>query len=425
MPQITPLKKLKQSRAQCVVTFTEDEAGAAEAKAVDRLGERIRVEGFRPGRAPKDVLRQKIDPEALKEETVRMLLPPVFEQILKPGELHPIIAPAVELTSRSPLTLTLTFVERPEVKVKGADKIRIEKKAAAVEQKDIDRMTDYLRSQYRTTAPADRPAQDGDQLIIDFAGTAGGKDVEGAKASGYRLVLGSKTLIPGFEEALIGLKKGDAKTFTLTFPADYHAEHLRGVAVEFQVTVQEVEQVAVPAFTDAFVKEHHLGASSEDLRKKIGESLRGQREQEDRQRRENELFDAIRERTQIDLAPELVANEERAVLEDLQRNLEREKLSFEEWLQRTGKTMDQFRQDMVDEGKKRLTLRFAIQWLIKERAIDATAQELDAEREMTLAGVPEKERSQAEAYYKEGGEGFEELKWRKKVEKLVEGMLSA
>lgn len=218
MPQITLPKKLKQSRTACTVTFTDDEAAAAEQKALQKLGENIRIEGFRPGKAPADLLRQKIDPTQLSEEAVHSLLPGVFSAILKEHSLHPIIPPKVDLTSRAPLTLVLTFVEKPEVKVKGADKIRIAKKDLAVEEKDVARMTDYLRNQYRTRTPADRPAKDGDELTVDFVGHLDGKEAEGTRATGYTLTLGSKSLIPGFEEGLIGMKKSEQKTFNVTFP---------------------------------------------------------------------------------------------------------------------------------------------------------------------------------------------------------------
>ncbi|NOS66933.1 MAG: trigger factor [Candidatus Peribacteraceae bacterium] len=425
MPQITPPKKLKQSQTQCTVTFTADESAKAEAKALEKLGEGVRIEGFRPGRAPAEMIRAKINPEQLNEETVRALLPGVFDAIMKEHKLLPIIPPKVDMTSREPLTLVLTFVEKPDVKVKGADKIRVKKTEITIEKKEIDRMTDYLRNQYRTTGPVDRPAKDGDELTLDFVGHLDGKEAEGTRATGYTIALGSKSLIPGFEEALAGMKKGDRKTFTLTFPEDYRAEHLKGKPVAFTATVHEVREVRLPEFTDAFVKEHHLGDSVKDLESKIEKTLREQQERDDKVRREKEVFDAIRAATQIDLAPELIAHEERMIFDEIARNLDEQKMSMDEWLKQTNRTVEKLQKELRDEGEKRLTLRFAIQWLIDDKKIEVSAQELDAAREMMLAGVEPGERAKAEVFYKEGGEGFAELQWRKRVEKLVEGMLAA
>lgn len=425
MPQITPPKKLKQARVQAIVTFSTEESAKAEAKAVEKLGERVRIEGFRPGRAPAEMIKAKLDPEAVREETVRLLLPSVFDALLKEHTLQPIIPPKVDMTSKEPMTLTLTFVERPEVKVKGAEKIRVKTSDATVEQKDIDRMLDYLKQQYRTTAPVDRAAQPGDEVTLDFVGTADGKEVEGTRASGYKLTLGSASLIPGFEEAVTGLKKDGQKTFTLTFPSDYHAKHLQGKPVTFTTTVKEVHAVTTPEFTDAFVKDHHLGESLNELTMRIGRTLREQKERDQRSARERELFEAIRSATVIDLAPELIAHEERMVFDEIAQNLERSKLAMDEWLKQTNRTIEKLQKELTDEATKRLTLRFAIQWLLDERKIEVTTIELDAAREILLAGVEPGERAKAEAHYREGGEGYEELKWRKRVEKLVDSMLSA
>ena len=425
MPTMTPPLKLSPSRAQCTVAFTEAEVATAEEKALRKIGGTMRIEGFRPGKVPAEIVKQKVDPAELSEEIVRSLLPGVFDTVLGEHKIHPIIPPKVDLTVRAPLTLVLTFVEKPDVILKGVDKIRIVKKDVTIEKKDIDRMIEYLRNQYRTTVPADRPAKEGDELTVDFVGTLDGREADGTRATGYTITLGSKSLIPGFEEALAGMNIGEQKTFTLTFPEEYRAEHLRGKPVAFTTTVHAIREVRLPDFTDAFVKEHHLGDSLADLATKIENTLREQQKRDEQIRREKELFDAIRAATQIDLAPELIAHEERMIFDDIARNLEREKTGMDDWLKRSGRTVESLQKELQDEARKRLTLRFAIQWLLEDKKIDATPQELDAAREMLLAGINPEERANAATFYAESGDGYEELQWKKRVEKLVEVMLAA
>lgn len=425
MPDITPPKKLKQSRIECTVVFTDEEVAAAEQNALRRLSGNMRIEGFRSGKAPIDLIRQKIDPAYLNEEAVRIILPAVFDAILKEHDLRPIIPPKVDMMSRVPLTMTIAFVEKPDVTVRGAEKIRVTRKDIVVEKKDVARMTGYLRDQYRTSVPVERPAKDGDELILDFFGTLDGKEADGTRAIGYRLTIGSKSLIPGFEETLIGMNKGERKSFPLTFPADYHAEHLRGKEVTFTAIVNDINEVRMPDFTDAFVKEHHLGESVSDLEKKIEQTLLDQRKRDDKVRRREELLDAIRSAAAVDLAPELIAHEERMIFDEIERNLEAEKTGMDDWLRRTNRTAEKFKAELLEEAVKRLTLRFAIQWLLEDKKIEATPQELDEAREIALADAEPSERGKAESRYKEGGEGYEELKWRKRVDKLVEEMLAA
>lgn len=425
MPDITPPKKLKQSRVECTVVFTGEEVASAEQKALLRLGSNMRIEGFRPGKAPADLVRQKIDPSYLNEETVHILLPAVFDAILKEHNLRPIIPPKADMMSRVPLTVTVTFVEKPDVTVRGAGKIRVTRKDIVVEKKDVARMTGYLRDQYRTSVPVERPAKAGDELILDFFGTLDGKEADGTRATGYKLTIGSKSLIPGFEEALIGMNKGERKSFSLTFPADYHAEHLRGKEIAFTAIVNDINEVQTPDFTDAFVKEHHMGESVSDLEKRIEQMLLDQRKRDEKVRLREELLDAICSAASVDLAPELIAHEERMLFDEIERNLEEKKAGMDDWLRRTNRTAEKFKAELLEEAVKRLTLRLAIQWLLEEKKIEATPQELDEAREIALADVEPSERVKAESRYKEGGEGCEELKWRKRVDKLMEEMLAA
>jgi trigger factor len=424
MPQITPPKKAKQSRLQSTVTFTADETQKAEEAVLRKLSQSIKVEGFRPGKAPADMLKAKIDPGTLLEETIRELLPPVFDAIIREHKAQPIIPPSVDLQTREPLTMIVTVVEKPEIKVKGSEKIRIKKKDAAIDPKQIDRMLDYLRDQYRQTKPVDRPSKKGDEMVVDFVGNREGTEVPGTRAKDYRALLGSNSLIPGFEEAMEGLKKGDTKTFTVTFPDKYHAEELQGKPVEFTVTVNGVEEVVRPELTDAFVTEHKLGESAKALRDRVEKSIRDQEDQADRMRREKELFDAIREATSIELAPELVLHERRAIEREIGENLEREKTTLEDWLKQTDRTMDKLVKELEEEATKRLTLRFAIQHLLDERKIEVADADLEKEIEHMLEHVPANERARYEAMYKPGAEGRDELSWRKRVEKLVETMLA-
>lgn len=423
MPTISTPKKLKQSRVQCTVTFTQDEVKKAEDRVVERAGQSMNLPGFRPGKAPVEMVRAKLDPEQMNEEVVRMLLPQVLDSIFKDHKVTPIIPPKVDLESKEPMKVTITFVERPEVKVKGADKINVSKTEIKADEKDFNRMLDYLKQQYRTMSAVDRAAKMDDQITMDFFGVMDGKEVEGTRANDYKIILGSKTLIPGFEEELVGLKKGDTKTFTVTFPADYHAEALKGKPVAFTVSIKLVEEVKSPEFTDAFVKEHHLGESFADLKKRIQDSLREQEERMDRGRREKELFEAIRSATTIDLAPELIAQEERTILDEIAENLAREQMTLEDWLKKSDRTWEKMRDEVKDEATKRLTLRFGIQQMMADRNVTVTDEEMKAAIDEQLSQLEPEERLKRAAMFAKGSDSYDQLHWRKRVEKMVEDLL--
>lgn len=425
MPTISPLERLKQSRAQCTVTFTADETAAAERVAIAKLGASVTIEGFRPGKAPPEMIRAKIKDEAILDETVRTLLPDMLESALKEHQLKPILPPKVEAQSQSPLKVRVTFVEQPEVHVGSIDTKAFARQEPKFDEKDVDRMTEYLLSQYRTMEPADRAAEEGDQVTMDFVGNGpDGAELQGTRSVDYQVVIGSKTLLPGFEDGLKGLKKGDKKDISLTFPEKYHAEQLQGKPVTFAVQVKNVEKVHTPELTDEFVMEKQLGESVPDLRARITDSMRAQEEQMDGQRREQAFFDAVSKATKVDLAPELVDQEERSLFEELAGQLQNQNMEFDEWMKRTKRTPEALRKELHEEAQKRVTLRFGIQKLIEDRAIDLTPEERQTLVPSYLATVPEEERLRAAEYYREGGQGYEELLWRRKVEKLVGQMLA-
>jgi len=408
------VKRLGQGRVQCLVTFAPEETAKAEERVVASLGRNVSLPGFRPGKAPADVLRAKLDPQRVFEETIRELLRDKLAALAKDNDIRPILPPKVEAQSRDPLTVAVTFVEKPEVKVKGGAKITVDKKEVKADAKDVERMVKYLVDQYRTTTVVDRVAKEGDEVTMDFVGTdAEGKEVPGIRTKGYDVVLGSKTLLPGFEEKLVGMKKDDSTSFTLTFPDKYHAEHLRNKPVTFAVTVTAVKEVHQPELTDAFAKEKGLGESVAAVKQKIEESMRGEEERIEQQRRERALFEAIREATKVDLAPELVEHAVQNLVEEMSHELQHQNSSFEAWMQQSGKKPEEIRKDLEEQAKKRLTLRFGIEALLDERKIEATDDELKAhlQKGQTLPDPNTEE--------------FEQLRWQVRIEKLINELLKA
>lgn len=424
MPTFSKAKTLPGSRKEFTLTFTPEEAASAEAKALARIAEQVNIPGFRAGKAPIDMVKSKVRREDVLEETIRALLPDAVSKLVSDEKLEPMLAPKVQVTATEPLTLAVVFVERPEVTVKGLDKIAPKKEEVKVDEKDVNRMIDYLLNQHRTTAVVDREAKPDDEVTMDFRGMdEKGVEIPGTVSQGYKVVIGSKSLIPGFEEALHGLKAGQEKTFTVTFPENYHAEHLKGKPATFSVKVQTVSEVTMPKLTDDFVKEKGMGESAEAFRKEIEKSIRDQEEHMNKQKRESALFDALTKATTVDLAPELVETEARALAEDLGSQLERNKLTLEAWLGQQKKTPEMLKADLEAEAKRRLTLRFGLEKALEMKEIKVTDDEMKDVMEKAKQELSQEERIQHAKEYAEGGEAYDRLKWQRTVEKFLEVML--
>lgn len=417
----------RPGKGQVVVTSTVDakDVTAAEQKALSRLGQRVSIKGFRPGHVPEAMLRERVSPGQLLEETVRELVAGLIPSLLKEEKIAPIVPPNIEVQSREPLVLKITFVERPEVTVKGADKIKVPKQEKPVTDADVERVMTGLLQRFRETSRSEAPAKTGDELILTAKTTdAKGADVSELSMNHQRLLLGSTRLVPGFDEALVGLKVGDKKTFTLTIPKDAPVERLRGQKVSVDAEVESVMNVTLPELTDAFVKERFGLQSAAEMRTEIRTSLTQENEKLERQRREQAFFDALRDAVRVDLAPALVQAEERVLLNDLIEQLSAQKRTLEEWLKESGQDDATFQKELTTRASERLKLRFALEKVLEEKQLDVTDEELTKEVGAIIESVPEERREELAEYYSPTGEGWAQLKWQRRVEKLIASYLA-
>jgi trigger factor len=424
MPTTKNVERLAQSRVACTVIFTEEEYGPAEARALEIVGSQLNLKGFRPGKAPLDMIRQKADPERVFEEAVRELLRIVLPSLITENQLKPIMAPRVEAISRLPLTLTITFVEYPAVTVKNSDKIKAEKKEVKADQKDVQKVIDSVLAEQRTYKPVDREAKKGDRMAIDFTATdESGAAIPELAAQAYDVLIGEAGLLPGFEEHLEGLKSGDTKSFTLKLPEKYATESLRDKPVTFHVKAGRIEEVKMPELTDAFAKEKLNAESAQAFKDMVEQSIRGQEEQFDRMRREREVMDLIVKNTEADIAPEILDEETRSLIQDWSERLERQGMTIQDWMEREKKKPEDIEADMRKQAQERAKLRFGVAKLVEERGISLSDEELAAAVEDFMASVPDEHKARAKAEIVPGTQTYQELHWRATVEKLMKQLL--
>lgn len=415
----------KNGRSIVTVTLTPEAADAAEKAAFERLGSRVQIKGFRPGKAPEAVLREKIDPDQLFEETVRTALRSTVPFLLKEHALSPILPPRVEAVSRMPMTLKITFVERPPVTVKNAEKLAPKKEEVKIDQKDIDRVIQSATAEQRTFAVVDRPAKNGDRVTVRFSAVdKDGNDIPGLRADSERLVLGESGLLPGFEDEVVGMTPNSDKTFTLTLPEKFAVEALQKTKATFTVHADTVEDVTTPTFDDAFAKEHLQQPSAQAFTDMIEKTLRDQETQFQTMSRERALLDSIRDNTKADLPEELVDEELRSLVEEWATRLERSGRTVEDALKQQGKTAKQVEEELRTEAKNRWLLRLGIAKLIDEQKIELSADEEAAAMSAFLASMADDERSEAQARLTAKDPLYDEVHWRAMVDKLISSLLA-
>ncbi|MWV16948.1 trigger factor [Pseudomonas sp. L-22-4S-12] len=250
-------------------------------KRLQQTARRAKVAGFRPGKVPMSVIRQRYEDSA-RQEALGDLIQATFYEAIVEQKLNPAGAPAVEPKSfekGKDLEYVAIFEVIPEIQVAGLEGIAIERLQAEVGDADVDNMLEILRKQNTRFEAAERAAENGDQLNIDFVGKVDGEVFAGGSAKGTQLVLGSGRMIPGFEEALVGVKAGEERVITPTFPADYQNLELAGKTAEFSVTVNSVSAPQLPELNDEFfaqfgVKEGGIDGFRAEVRKNMERELR-------------------------------------------------------------------------------------------------------------------------------------------------------
>lgn len=414
-------ERLPKKRLRANVSIVGATRGNAEKNALQKLAQNVNVKGFRPGKAPEHVVREQVSPEALLDQTIREVIPQILKDVYEKEKIDPVILPKIDVVSTEPLTFTITFVEEPDVKVKESG-LKIEKKAHKVEAKDVDRVITQLLKEHTVETLVERAAKDGDVVIADFYGQdKDKKDIEGTKLNNYRIHIGSKTLIPGFEAGVEGMKAGETRELNLTFPEKYHAENLAGQPVTFHVTAKEVKEVKMPELTAEFLKEK-LGTekSPDELKKEVEASLISQEERLERERREQEFFEAVRRATKIELAEELVESEMQAMIRDLQQQMEQQQMTLDEWLKQVKKTWADVEKDIRENAEKRLTTRYGVKALIKQKEIVISDDEVKTRIEEELTYMPREEAEHMRSHMHPGEPQYEQVKWELEIKKLLD-----
>ena len=229
-----------------------------------RLAKTQRVDGFRPGKVPVAIIRKRFG-ASLRDEVAYDVAQRSFVEAVVAEKLNPAGAPTLQMLANDEgkdLEFTATIEIYPEFDVQGLDGLAVDKPVASVGDSDVEAMIETLRQQQAKWQQVERAATNGDRLIIDFSGSVDGTEFEGGKAEGFTVVIGSGRMIPGFEEALDGKKAGDSFVAAVTFPAEYHAEHLKGKAAQFAITVKQVEGRVLPEVDADFIKTYGVAETT-------------------------------------------------------------------------------------------------------------------------------------------------------------------
>jgi trigger factor len=286
-----------------------DEKVSAE---VAKTAKTVRIDGFRKGKVPVSVVKKRYG-QGIRLDAIEQMMRDAYVEAIQKEKIQPAGMPSIEPTKMdegSDLEFTAKVEVYPEVTLADSSAISVERVVSEVTAADVDTMLETLRKQNAEWNPVERASVDGDQVTIDFKGFLGDEAFEGGEAKGHKLVLGSNTMIPGFESGILGAATGEKRDIMVTFPTDYQAENLKGKEAKFEITVLEVAEQIIPELNDAFVEKFGLEeATVAALRAEVQKNMERELNQAIKSKLKAELFDGLVALNPVEVPSALVAQE--------------------------------------------------------------------------------------------------------------------
>ena len=373
----------EKNMVKLVIESSEEEFEKGLEQAYNKNKNRINIQGFRKGKAPRKIIEKFYGKEIFFEDAANAVIPEAYSKAAQECGLDIVSQPDIELVQLEdgkPFIFSATVAVKPEVKLGTYKGVEVAKADVEVTDEDINAELDKVREQNsRTVNVEDRPVQDKDITIIDYEGFIDGQPFEGGKAENYPLTIGSHSFIDTFEEQLIGKNIGEETEVNVTFPEEYHADELKGKPATFKVTVREIKEKQYDDLDDDFAQNvsdfDTLDEYKDDLRKIISE----RKINEAKSNKETEVIDKIVESSEMDIPDAMVNTQVRRMADEFAGRLKQQGLSIEQYFQFTGLTPDRLLADMQPEALKRIKNRLVLEAIVKAENIEVSDEDYEAE----------------------------------------------
>jgi trigger factor len=373
---------ISETKVKLTISLGSKELEHAKQHELQQQAKSIKVSGFRQGKAPLSVVEKQIDLNQLQVSVINHAINETYAKAIEDEDLRALNQPEVNIGKFVPFT-ELSYEAEVEImpKIKIGDYTKIKKQAPkiSVSAKEIDDVLQNLLTRSASKKDSAKPAKNGDDVIIDFEGKdKAGASVAGASGSDYTLNLGSNSFIPGFEEGLVGLKKGYKKDLKLKFPKDYHAKNLAGSDITFSVTVKNVQSVELPKLDDAFAASIGPFKTLEDLKKDVKSQLAEQKMTEALNVLKDEIVEELVKKSTLTM-PEILVNDQVAMLEhDFNQNLIYRGITLPEYIKQEGfKDTDEWKQkELKPQAERRVSVGMVLAEVAEREKLTVSEAEI-------------------------------------------------
>ena len=364
-------KKLSDSRIELTVTLDAKDLKPAKEKAITKLAKELKVEGFRKGKVPAEVAKKFIPENDLNAEAADIAVRTTVIDAFKEVEKSPLVLPSVNVTKYVPdetLEYTATADIIPEVKLGDYKKLDVKKPESKVTDKEVKEVLENISTSFAEKKVAKKAAELGDEVIIDFVGKKDGEAFNGGSAKDYKLVLGSNTFIPGFEDGIVGHEPGDKFDLKLTFPKDYGVSDLAGAKTVFEVLLKQVNEVKKAKIDDELAKKCGPFKNLDELKADIKKNLAAQNEHKQNEKFKDDLINALVKKSKVSAPEILIDDQMKMIRDDISRNAASQGMSFEEFLEANHETVESWEKEARKVAETRVKASLVLQSLaVKEK----------------------------------------------------------
>jgi trigger factor len=388
-------KNLSETKLTLTIKGDAKDLQSIKQETVQALAKDVKVQGFREGKAPLNLVEKQLNPQLLQTEFLERAINMLYVLAAQQEKVRPVAQPEVKITKFVPFD-TVEFTADVEVigeiKLPDYKKIKLTKKTIKVTDKDVEEVLEQLKKRDGAKKEVARAAKAGDQLTIDFAGTDAkiGDAINGADGKDYPLTIGSNTFIPGFEDQLIGLKPGAEKTFDITFPKDYGVKALQSKKVTFKVTVHKVEELVDAVIDDKFAAKIGPFKTVAELKTDIKKQLAAEQQNQADRDFANELLDKIAEKTTVALPESLINDQLDRMDQEEKQNLIYRGQTWQEHLDAEGVTEEEHRKRNRPQAEQRVKVGLALTEIAEKEKIEVTPEELEIRLQLLKGQYPDK-----------------------------------
>lgn len=396
----------------------------AKEEAFNKIQKEIRIDGFRKGKAPKDVIVKKYGEQNIWLDAADLCIQEAYQDMIEENkDLEIVTRPdgTISALTSDYVEFLFTLTTRPEIKLGKYKKLGIKKEEVKVTDEEVASSLDGMRKRFAESVVKNGKVENGDTAIIDFEGFKDGVAFDGGKGENYSLTIGSNTFIPGFEEQLIGMKKGDKKEINVTFPEDYHAEDLKGAPVIFKVKVNEIKETKIPELDKDFFEDLGMEGINDEksLKEELKKTIEARKESEAENKYIDALLDKAVENMEVEIPHQMIHDELDRMMHQYEENLRMQGITLEQFYQFTASNEDALKSQMHPEAEKRVASRFLLEEIAKAEKVEISESDVNEE----VKKLAESYQMPEEEFLKlTGGKEMIEydLKMRKAIEILKE-----